>query len=183
MRARDFPACAGGIAVGLTSFNAFGRDQVALGNGVAVRACHVGHKARHRRHDHHRNARSANFRSSTAHFLGKAGDDYRHVVALVRREGGTHEIPHGHASMRTRADEGRANMRRDVARRRIVDEHTHRHWGVARAFDVGRRLDDRLKVDGKFHSRPSFFLSIFEPRQTEPISPSAMKLMIMPVEP
>ena len=87
------------------------------------------------------------------------------------------------STMRTRADEGRANMRRDVARRRIVDEHTHRHWGVARAFDVGRRLDDRLKVDGKFHSRPSFFLSMFEPRQTEPISPSAMKLMIMPVEP
>ena len=183
MRSRDIPALAGCVADGLATFNAFERDQVALGNGVAVRACHVRHKARHRRHDHHRNARSTNFRSPTAHFLGKAGYDHRHVVAFVRREGGTREIPHGHASMRTRADEGRADMRRDVARRRIVDEHTHRHWGVARAFDVGRRLDDRLKVDGKFHSRPSFFLSMFEPRQTEPMSPSAMKLMIMPVEP
>ena len=164
MRARDFPARAGGIAVGLTAFNAFGRDQIAFGNGITVRARHVGYEARHRRHNHHRNARSANFRSSAAHFLGEAGDDHRHVVAFVRREGGSREISHGHASMRTRADEGRTNMRRHVARRRIIDEHAHRHWRAARAFDVGRRLDDRLKVDGKFHSRPSFFLSMFDPR-------------------
>lgn len=106
----DIPALAGGVAVGLATFNAFGRNQIALGNGVAVRDRHVCHKARHRRHDHHRNARSTNFRSPTAHFLGKAGNDHRHVVAFVRREGGTREIPHGHASMRTRADEGRADM-------------------------------------------------------------------------
>ena len=47
VHARDIPALAGGVAVGLATFNAFGRNQIALGNGVAVRACHVGHKARH----------------------------------------------------------------------------------------------------------------------------------------
>ena len=132
-----------GVAVGLATFNAFGRNQVALGNGVAGTrppCLPQGAASTSRPSQEHPQHEFPQLDGPLLRRSRRRLPPCRRPRKARRRD--AIQIPHGHAShshpRSTKALNGHAPRHRPAPNRRCST--LDRHWRVARAFDVGGRL-------------------------------------------